>query len=171
MILIGFFGAAFVVRDRAALLDVGSRAPNFTATDVDGQRVSLADLRGEVVFLNIWATWCPPCREEMPSMQRVYEELGPEGLKMVAVSIDAAIGNADGWGQAGGDVEQFVSRYHLSFDIWLDPKGDIQRTYRTSGVPETIIIDRDGSIALKVVGYRDWDTDENIGFLRDLLRS
>lgn len=104
-------------------------------------------------------------------MQRVHQRLAPEGLRIVAVSIDAPLGSTDGWGQRGGSVEQFASEYDLSFDIWLDSEGDIQRIYRTSGVPETLIIDRNGSIAMKVVGYRNWDTKENVQFLRDLLRS
>lgn len=76
--------------ERPAAVGPGALAPDYSAMDLDGAPVALSDLEGQVVLLNIWATWCPPCREEMPSMQRLYERLGPEGLRIVAVSIDAA---------------------------------------------------------------------------------
>lgn len=171
VILAAFFGAGFVVRARTAPVEIGFRAPEFTVTDLDGRQVSLSQLRGEVVFLNIWATWCPPCREEMPSMQRLYEKLGPEGLRMVAVSIDARTGSRDPGGRIGGDVRGFVEEHRLTFDVWLDPEGEIQRVYRTLGVPESVIIARDGSIVKKVIGSTDWDTEENIALIRQLLRS
>ena len=170
-VIIGaFLGAGSFVRERNAPVAVGYRAPNFTATDLQGRTVSLAELEGEVVFLNIWATWCPPCREEMPSMQRLYEELGPEGLRIVAVSIDERAASTGGEDRPGGRVGEFVAEHGLTFDIWLDPEGTIQRVYRTSGVPESLIIGRDGSIVKKVIGSTAWDTEENIALIRDLLR-
>ncbi|MBW3575021.1 MAG: TlpA family protein disulfide reductase, partial [Actinobacteria bacterium] len=88
-------GLGWLVRDRFLPVEVGTSAPTFAARDLSGAPVSLESLRGEVVLLNIWATWCPPCREEMPSMQRLQEKLGPEGLRIVAVSIDAESGGTD----------------------------------------------------------------------------
>ena len=163
-------GASWFARDRFAPVEVGSRASDFTAVDLQGRRVSMSDLRGEVVFLNIWATWCPPCREEMPSMQRLHERLGPEGLRVVAVSIDAAQGRSDTAGRAGGDVRAFAEEYGLTFDIWHDPSGAIQRTYRTTGIPESFVIDRSGVIVKKVVGATDWDSEANLDMFRRLLR-
>ena len=161
-------GAGWVVRDRFNPVEVGSSAPNFTAVDLQGRQVSLADLRGEVVFLNIWATWCPPCREEMPSMQRLHEELAPEGLRIVAVSVDAAQGKTDATGRAGGDLEAFAPEYGLTFTIWHDPSGEIQRIYRTTGVPESLVIDRTGVIVKKVIGATDWDSEANLEMFRRL---
>jgi cytochrome c biogenesis protein CcmG/thiol:disulfide interchange protein DsbE len=169
LLLAGLVGAGWLVRDRFAPVEVGTRSPNFTATDVEGNRVSLADLRGEVVFLNIWATWCPPCREEMPSMQRLYERLGPEGLRIVAVSIDAAPGKTDASGRAGGNVKEFAQEYGLTFDIWHDPSGEIQRIYRTTGVPESFVIGRDGIIIKKVLGATEWDSEASVEMFRRLL--
>lgn len=171
VILAAALGAGLIVNAQNAPVAVGYDAPDFAATHLDGREVSLSQFDGEVVFLNVWATWCPPCREEMPSMQRLYEALGPEGLRMVAVSIDAPPGSRDAAGRPGGSVATFVQEHGLTFDIWLDPGGEIQRVYQTVGVPESLIIARDGSIAKKVIGSTRWDTDENIALIRELLRS
>jgi peroxiredoxin len=169
LLLAALVGTGWLVRDRFLPVEVGARAPDFVARDLQGGRVSLGDLRGEVVMLNIWATWCPPCREEMPSMQRLYERLGPEGLRMVAVSIDAAPGSTDASGREGGDLAAFAKEYGLTFDIWHDPSGEIQRTYRTTGVPESYVIDRDGTIVKKVIGATEWDSEANVALLQRLL--
>lgn len=162
-------GAGWMVRDRFLPVDVGSRAPTFTATDLQGRPVKLEDLRGQVVLLNIWATWCGPCRDEMPSMERLHQELGPKGLKIVAVSVDAVPGSAAAGGQQGGDVAEFVKQFGLNFTIWHDPSGAIQRTYRTTGVPESFVIDRNGVIQKKVIGATEWDTGSHPELLRRLL--
>ncbi len=164
-------GMGWLARERFLPVEVGTRAPEFVARDLDGRPVALSDLRGEVVLLNVWATWCPPCVEEMPSMQRLYERLGPQGLRVVAVSIDAAPGQRDPVGRAGGNVAAFAEHYGLSFDIWLDPAGEIQRVYRTTGVPESFLIDRDGFIIKKVIGATDWDSEANVALIRRLLES
>jgi cytochrome c biogenesis protein CcmG, thiol:disulfide interchange protein DsbE len=167
VVLLIAFG--WTVRDRFLPVEVGTQAPSFQVHDLDGNPVSLAELRGEVVLLNIWATWCPPCREEMPSMQRLHELLGPEGLRVVAVSIDARAGSADAAGRPGGDVREFAEAMELDFDIWHDPPGAIQRTYRTTGVPESFVIDRSGTIVKKVIGPTEWDSDANVELIRRLL--
>ena len=169
LVLAGLIGAGWMVKDRFGPVEVGTRAPDFVARDMEGNRVSLADLRGEVVLLNVWATWCPPCREEMPSMQRLYRQLGPEGLKVIAVSIDAEAGRFDISGNRGGNVEEFVDRMGLTFDIWRNPDGSIQQTYRTTGIPESFVIDRNGYIVKKDIGAVIWDTEERLESFRRLL--
>jgi len=169
-LLVGLVVAGWTVRDRFLPVEVGTEAPDLVATDLDGRPVSLADLRGEVVLLNVWATWCPPCREEMPSMQRLAEQLGPEGLRVVAVSIDAAPGRRDPGGREGGDVRAFAEEYGLTFDIWRDPEGRVQQVYRTTGVPESFVIDRSGTIIKKVIGATEWDSPANIELIRMLLK-
>jgi len=158
-------GAGWLVRDRFLPVEVGTRAPDFVATDLEGNPVRLADLAGEVVLLNIWATWCPPCREEMPSMQRLHEKMAPAGLRIIAVSVDAPIGRSDRAGNPGGDVAKFAEQMGLSFDIWHDPEGGIQRTYRTTGVPESFVIDRGGTIVKKVIGPTEWDAMPNVDLI------
>jgi cytochrome c biogenesis protein CcmG/thiol:disulfide interchange protein DsbE len=168
-LLVVLVGVGWLARDRFLPVEVGSQAPDFAATDLQGRPVALSSLRGEVVLLNIWATWCPPCREEMPSMQRLYEQLGPEGLRLVAVSIDAEPGGVDAGGQPGGDVAAFARDMGLTFDIWHDPSGRIQQVYRTTGVPESFVIDRNGRIVKKVIGATEWDSEANVGLMRRLL--
>jgi cytochrome c biogenesis protein CcmG, thiol:disulfide interchange protein DsbE len=169
-VLIALIGLGWLVRDRFLPVEVGTQAPNFVARDLGGQSVSLADVRGDVVLLNIWATWCEPCREEMPGMERVHQRLGPDGLRVVAVSIDAAPGSFDPGGRRGGDIVGFAREMGLTFPIWHDPTGQIQRTYRTTGVPESFVIDRSGTIVKKVIGPTDWDSPANVDLFRRLIR-
>ncbi|HEX8393667.1 MAG TPA: TlpA disulfide reductase family protein [Longimicrobium sp.] len=149
-------------RDRILPPDVGKPAPGFRATDMNGRPVSLADLRGQVVLLNVWATWCGPCRDEMPSMERLHKELGPQGLRIIAVSVDKAPAGPK-------ELTSFARDLGLTFTIWHDPSGEIQRTYRTTGVPESFILDRDGVIQKKVIGATEWDAGANTDLLRRLL--
>lgn len=168
LLLAGLVAAGWVVRDRFLPVEVGTRAPNFAARDMQGRPVTLEELRGEVVLLNIWATWCGPCREEMPSLQRLHEELGDEGLHVVAVSIDGGPATAGDPRQVVGD---FVREMELDFPVWLQPSGEIQQAYRTTGVPESFLIDREGTIVKKVLGAVEWDSEANVELVRRLLKS
>lgn len=104
-------------------------------------------------------------------MQRLEEMLGPRGLKIVAVSIDAPVGRRDPGGRPGGDVEAFGEEMGLTFPLWLDPEGGIQRAYSTTGVPESFVIDRQGTIVRKVLGPVDWDSEANVELFERLLDS
>ena len=133
---------------------VGSRAPELEARTIaaPAQAKHLADYRGSVVLLNVWATWCDPCREEMPSIERLYRDLGPGGLRVVAVSVDD--------GGAESSIREFVKEYGLTFEILHDPTGRIMQTYQMVGVPGTFLIDREGIIRRKTF-QEDWSTDQN----------
>ncbi len=163
-------GVGWMARGRFLPVEVGSAAPEVHATDLRGNPVKLSELRGQVVLLNIWATWCGPCRQEMPSMERLYTQLRGEGLRIIAVSIDAGEGQVDPDGHAGGDVAGFVSDFGLTFDIWRDPSAQIGRDYRTTGVPESFLVDRDGRIVKKVIGATEWDDPANVDLIRRLLK-
>ncbi len=139
----------------------GVPAPNFTLPGLDGKMVSLDDYKGKVVFLNIWATWCPPCVEEMPSMEKLYQALKGEAFEILAVSIDAT---------GAKDVLPFMKKYKLSFPALTDNRGAIKKLYQTTGVPESIIIDKDGIIVEKVIGPRDWATPGAIRYFRNLIQ-
>lgn len=102
-------------------------------------------------------------------MQNLHEQLGPDGLQVIAVSIDAPPGLFDRAGYKGGDVKGFARELGLTFPIWLDQAGGIQRTYRTTGVPESFVVDRDGMIVKKVMGPTAWDSEENIALFKRLL--
>jgi peroxiredoxin len=144
-----------------ARLGKGAKAPDFTLPGLDGEMVRLADQKGKVVFLNIWATWCPPCVQEMPSMEKLYQQLKGEDFEILAVSIDKKGVEA---------VLPFMKKHNLSFTALIDSKESLKYKYQTTGVPETFIIDRNGIIVEKVIGPRDWATPDAIGFLRNLIQ-
>lgn len=152
---------AMRVRPSPVLMEPGTAAPDFTATDLKAARAtSLAAYRGKVVLLNVWATWCYPCRLEMPSMQRLYQRFAGTDLRVVAVSVDR-----------GDDriVQQYAEDAGLSFDILHDRAGTIQQIYQTSGVPESFVIDREGTIVKRVVGAAEWDGPATESLVRRLL--
>jgi peroxiredoxin len=140
---------------------VGLSAPDITYPGLDGKKVSLSDYRGKVVFVNIWATWCPPCVEEMPSMQKLYQKLKSENFEILAVSIDS---------QGAKVVAPFMKKYKLTFPVLIDSMGTIKRIYKATGVPESYIIDKDGIIVEKTIGPRDWATPDAISFFQNLLQ-
>ncbi len=159
---------AWVARDRFRPVAAGFPAPEFEALDASGDTVVLADFQGKVVLLNVWATWCGPCVEEMPSMQRLYDRFSRDDFEIAAVSVDAPVGRADGAGNAGGDPVAFARDLDLTFPVLLDPAGRIQRTYRTSGVPESFVIGADGTIYKKVAGATTWDSPGNVRLIERL---
>ena len=130
----------------------GSVAPAFAFQNLEGKTVALDDYRGKVVFLNIWATWCDPCREEMPSMEVLYKKFQGRPFEILAVSTD----------KNTAEVGPFRAEFKLTFPILLDPRRRITRLYRATGVPETFIIDSKGIIAEKIIGARDWSAKNNI---------
>lgn len=148
---------------------VGSEAPDFAYPTLDGDTVALADHEGKVVLVNVWATWCAPCRREMPSMERLYRKLEGEDLEILAVSIDARRGETDAYGRPGGDLREFAESLDLTFPILHDVRGRIQRSYQTTGVPESFVVGRDGRIYKKVAGETEWDSPQNEQLIRRLL--
>jgi peroxiredoxin len=145
-----------------ARVEVGSRAPEFKALDLaTGDSVSLRDrYRGSVTLVNIWATWCVPCRIEMPAMERMYQDLAPRGFKIAAVSIDE--GNPQ-------PVREFAQELGLTFDILHDRSTTVQRTYQTTGVPESFLLNREGVIIKRVIGAHDWSSEVNRKLIERLL--
>ena len=162
-------GVAWVNQDRIPPVTTGTVAPDFEVKDLEGGLARLSDHRSEVVLMNIWATWCPPCRDEMPSMERLYQEMGGEGLEIMAVSIDAELGSFDLAGRPGGDIQAFADSLGLTFPIVHDPSGGIERLYGTTGVPETFLIGRDGIIYKKVAGGTEWDAPQHKELIQRLL--
>mgnify|MGYP001373167325 CR=1 FL=1 len=157
------FGLALALKLRSQidLVEVGSRAPDFAAVDLaNRQPATFARYRGQVVLLNVWATWCQPCRVEMPSLERLHRTFAGTDFRIVAVSIDK---------EGPEVVAQFVRELGLTFDILHDQTGDIQRIYQTTGVPESFVIDRNGVIIKKVIGAAEWDGPVTETLLRRLL--
>jgi cytochrome c biogenesis protein CcmG, thiol:disulfide interchange protein DsbE len=157
-------GAAALTRLGSSMqrVDVAARAPDFRAVDpATGESVSFRErYAGYVTLVNIWATWCAPCREEMPAMERIYGALSPQGFRVAAVSIDEA---------KPDDVVAFARELDLSFDILHDRSGRIQQTYQTTGVPESFLVNRDGYIVKRVIGAYDWNSPANRALVERLL--
>jgi cytochrome c biogenesis protein CcmG, thiol:disulfide interchange protein DsbE len=159
---------SYGLRDEMFPVDVGAKAPNFEAvTLADHEVKSLRDdYKGQVVLLNIWATWCGPCRIEMPSIEKLYREFGPKGLRVVAV-------NAADPDAADSTVRQFAEGFGLTFDVLRDMpaagQDSITATYRTRGYPESFVIDKNGVIRKKWIGPDDWASQGNRALIANLL--
>ena len=157
-------GAVALVRNSpdAYGVTVGGPAPDFRVVDLaTGDSISLRKhYKGQVTLVNIWATWCAPCRQEMPAMEEAYKELAPRGFKVAAVSIDAD-------GPEG--VKAYGAELGLTFDLLQDQSGLIQRTYQTTGVPESFLLDREGRIVKRIMGAHDWASQVNRDLIERLL--
>ena len=139
-----------------------SPAPEFTVTSLEnGAPLKLSELKGKVVLLNFWATWCPPCREEMPSMMKLNSAMAGKPFQMVAVSID------EGGKQ---DVESFFKSSGFNLPTYFDTTGGASKAYGITGVPESFIIDKNGLLVKKVIGGLEWDSAEVQAFLNDLMK-
>ena len=126
---------------------IGGPAPDFTSVTVGGEEISLSQYRGQVVILNFWATWCPPCREEMPSMQALHDKFAAKGLVLLAVNVEE---------NGHAVVSDFLKKTPYSFPIVFDEDAVIQNTYKVFRFPETFIIDKNGVVVEKIIGGRDW---------------
>lgn len=145
------------------VVPAGDKAADFRLEKLDGTTLALDQLRGKVVFLNIWATWCGPCREEMPSMETLYDELkSNKDFVMLAVSQDT---------KGRSVVAPYVEQYGYHFTVLLDPENKVGDSYDISGVPETFIIDREGQIVAHHMGAFDWSRPDVKSALEQLLSS
>jgi len=161
LILSAALSAAVVLTDDPGAVGPGTEAPAFEATDINsGAPVSLNDYRGRVVLLNIWATSCLSCEEEMPSMQRLYEQLRDRPFSVVAVSTDVS---------SREHVKDWIDERGLTFDVLHDRERRIERTYQTTGVPESFLIDPTGMIMKREIGAREWDNPSAKALIERLL--
>lgn len=136
-------------------------APEYEATTRDGKAIALEDLEGEVVMLNVWATWCVPCREEMPGLQTLHEEFADEDFRMIGVSIDDR--------GAQGRIDTFTGTMGITYDIWTDPDDRFASTFRTIGVPETFLISKDGYIVYQWKGAFDPTSEQTRQIVQNAL--
>lgn len=165
----GLIVLAWTQREHFMPADLGARAPEFAGKTLTGELFSIADSRGKVIVLNIWATWCTPCVREMPALERLSQRLRADGLVVVAVSTDAGPGTPGLFGQPGGDVRAFVAHYGLTFPIIHDARRTIEPLYLVHGLPTTYIIDKNGRIDAKAVGGRSWDDEAHVAYFEKLL--
>lgn len=123
---------------------IGAPAPAFEAMDLEGAPVTLAALKGSVVVLNVWATWCNPCIEEIPQLEALHQRFATDSVKFIGVSIDAA--------GMGADVKDFMTEHRMTYPVWLDPDHNFSLKFLTVGVPETFVIDKTGVIRWRMIG-------------------
>lgn len=139
----------------------GDMAPDFQLEDTKGNQVSLSDLRGKVVLVNFWATWCPPCIEEMPSMEKLNEVMAGSDFVMLAI-------NTEGNGRTV--VPAFLEKTPYTFPIFFDDKGVVQKLYGVYKFPESFIIRKDGTVAEKIIGPLDWASPDTIAYFKTLIK-
>ena len=140
---------------------VGYLAPDFSLRNLKGNYESLDSFRGQVVVLNFWATWCAPCRVEMPSFEKLYRRYRSEGVTVLAVTLDK---NSD------HKIKYFVDEYGLSFPVLIDEKGEVERLYPSMTIPFTYVIDHEGRVVARVDGAKNWESNETFEAVEYLLK-
>jgi peroxiredoxin len=155
---------AAIVQDSAHKLKLEipktlTTAPEFELKDPAGKQLSLRELRGKVVFLNFWATWCLPCIKEMPSMEKLHQELEKDGLVILAIDFQ----------ESAARVKEFFTQHRLTFMALLDRDGKVSELYQAWALPVSVVINKRGEIAARAVGSKDWYSDEALQFFRNLL--
>ena len=153
VLLLVVLGAVAALQYFGRSTSTGYAAPDFTLKDLAGTPYRLSELRGRVIFLNLWATWCPPCRDEMPSMEALYRRFKDRDFVMLAVAEDAG-------GEAA--VRPFVDEMRLTFPVLLDPEATLSPRYGATGYPETFIIDREGRSHRSAVGHSGRRFDDGL---------
>ena len=138
----------------------GEIAPDFTLKDLNGVEKSLKEFRGKVVLLNFWATWCSPCRIEIPSMVELYKKYKDRGLEIIGVNLDK-LGKSD--------VEKFSLEHKINFPVLLNPSGDVAALYGVVVLPTTVFLDRNGKIKGRISGAVDWTAETNLNAIETLL--
>ena len=157
------YGATQYLRKELFPVELGTKAPDFKALTLDSipREKRLADYRGQVLMINVWATWCLPCRVEMPSIEALNKAYASKGLKIVAVSIDDPGTDAT--------IRAFVKQYGLTFEVLHDAQGKISDQYDITGYPETFIVGKDGIIRKKLMSATDWNSPDARALVERLL--
>lgn len=141
-------------------LKENKKAPDFSLEDLKGRKISFNHFKGKVVFLNFWATWCGPCKEEMPSIEDLYQKFKEKHFVFLTISVDY------------GDkklVKEFIEKHKYSFPTLIDPKYIVIDLYGVNGIPTTFIIDKKGKLIGKVIGPRNWTSEEIVSILNYMI--
>jgi peroxiredoxin len=155
-------GTALLSRTKSTgpkIIAAGDQAPEFRLRSIDGKTVSLADHRGKVVLVHFWATWCPPCVEEIPTLERFSQQIFGTDIEVLAISVD----------DSADVLKTFLDKNRVHFPVLLDPGRATAGSYGTLKFPETYIVGRDGVVRYKVIGPKDWSVRENVETVRSLL--
>lgn len=135
-------------------------AVDFVLTDIEGKQHRLSDYRGQVVIINFWATWCPPCRAEMPSMQRAWEQLEKEGILMLGINV----------GEDEDAIFQVTANYPVEFPLLMDQDSKVTNQWPVRGLPTTFVVDTEGRVVYRAIGGREWDGPDLLAAVRALNR-
>lgn len=156
-----FSGFVYVISDRfeQRIVETGDRAPDFAVQTQRGTKVSTRDFGGKLMVLNFWATWCPPCLEEMPSLNAFAQQLAPEGVVVLGISVD----------KNESSLKRFLAQNPLAFQVARDPEAEIPAEYGSFKWPETYVIDRSGKVVQKYVGPRNWSDPKLVNEIKALL--
>jgi cytochrome c biogenesis protein CcmG/thiol:disulfide interchange protein DsbE len=136
------------------------QAPNLCLEDLRGKKWELKHFKGKVVFLNFWATWCSPCKEEMPSMEELYKQFKDKDFVFLAISVDYA---------GVKPVKEYIEKNRYTFPVLIDPKGKTLDLFGVRGIPTTFLIDQKGGLIGKAIGPRDWKKSEVVSIVNLLL--
>ena len=134
------------------------QAPDFVLADIDGNQYRLSDYRGQVVIINFWATWCPPCRAEMPSMQRAWQQLEKDGILMLGINV----------GEDEDTIFQFTANYPVEFPLLMDQDSRVINQWPVRGLPTTFVVSPEGKITYRAIGGREWDDPDLLAMVRAL---
>lgn len=138
------------------------RAPNISLESLKGDRVELKSFKGKVVFLNFWSTWCGPCKEEMPSMEALYQEFKDKDFVFLTISVDY---------EGLKPVKEFIEKHRYTFPVLIDQKGETLDLFDVKGIPTTFIIDKQGLMLGKAIGPRNWKSPEVVTLLNQLIKN
>ena len=164
LLLLGFPGFSDNIQEQLMsmgfqVFEEGTQFLDFEIVDLEGNNVKLSDFTDKTILLNFWATWCPPCISEMPSMQKLYDKFNDNGLVVIAVDLQ----------EDDELVSNFIKQNNISFPVLLDKKGSAWSIYGASGIPVTYIITNEGNILGRIVGGKDWFSNSTIDFFLELL--
>ena len=161
LLLVLLAGFLYSIHDvfEQRVVEAGDRAPKFSITTESGQKITSNDFNGKLLMVNFWATWCPPCVEEMPSLNQFAQTMGPQGVTVLGVSVDR---NEKAY-------RDFLSRNRLAFQVARDPEENISSSYGTFKWPETYLINKEGKVVQKFIGPRDWTDPQIVNSIRSLL--
>ena len=142
------------------MIEKSQPAIDFNLKNLEGDDITLSSFQGKVVFLNFWATWCPPCRGEMPSIQKLHEKMQDRDFIILAVSI----------GEKENAVKNFIEKNNYTFPVLLDPDNQAAQDYDISGIPTTLLVDKEGKVVFRETGSRNWASTEIIEQIEELLK-
>lgn len=153
-----FFCSTVMAAELLTAIPGKPKAPYFKLENMDGEIITLDHYKGRPVIINFWATWCPPCREELPSMNRAWKKIKDQDIAMVAINV----------GEDEDTIFAFMGDYPINFDLLLDTSGEIIAQWPIKGLPTTFVLDADGRLVYRAIGGREWDDDELLDKVRSL---